>query len=70
MCAAGLEYSLTEKVSLALSLTGYDMINEGYDSPDVMTSPFTQLGLGQYIGIPAVDIDMKYTKFGISVIYG
>ena len=70
MFSVGLEYSISDNISLAISGTGYDLFNETFHSPDLSSLPFTQLGLGSQVQLPAVDIDMKYTKFGVSVIYG
>ena len=70
MFSAGLEYTISDHISIAFSGTGYDLFNETYNSPDVSSIPFTQLGIGSNVSIPAVDIDLKYTKFGLSVIYG
>ena len=70
MASVGIEYSISDNISLAISGTGYDLFNETFYSPELSSIPFTQLGLGSQVQLPAVDIDMKHTKFGISVIYG
>ena len=70
MFSAGIEYAISDHISIAFSGTGYDLFNETYNSPGLTAIPFTQLGIGSNVSIPAVDIDMKYTKFGLSVIYG
>jgi len=70
MLSAGIEYSISKNISMAISATGYDLINQIYHTPDFSSIPFTQLGLDPQVQIPDVEIDMKYTKFGISVIYG
>ena len=70
MLSAGIEYSISKNISMAISATGYDLFNETYITPDYTSIPFIQLGLDPQLQIPDIDIDMKYTKFGISVIYG
>jgi len=62
----GLEYQISSKMALSLSYTMYDMKNKIVDGAASYSTPF----ISDNIAVNDLELDLKYNKFGISVVYG
>jgi hypothetical protein len=62
----GLEYQISSKIALSLSYTAYEMKNEIVRGSTNYSTPFS----GDIIAVNDLELDLKYNKFGISVVYG
>ena len=62
----GLEYQISTKMALSLSYTIYDMKNKIVSGTTSYSTPF----ISDNIAVNDLELDLKYNKFGISVVYG
>jgi hypothetical protein len=62
----GLEYQISSKMALSLSYTMYDMKNKIVSGAASYSTPF----ISDNIAVNDLELDLKYNKFGISVVYG
>ena len=70
VASIGFEYQFTSKMALLLSYSMYDMHNEEINDIEGFEPPLIlNVGSGE-IEIEDMDLDLKYNKFGLSVIYG
>ena len=71
LLSIGLEYAITDNLSLAISKSYYNLFSRKYSTSDnVPSGPFLGSNIGPAIDLEGTTIDMKYEKFGLSVFYG
>ena len=68
LISMGLEYQITENMSLLLSGSAFNLFEDTYSATDGFTqTPLMNIDLE---GLDETDIDMQYIKTGLSIIYG
>ena len=67
----GFEYHVTDNLSLVVSRSYYNLFKDGYSSGQTfLTSSMLGNSIGDEVDLQSTNLDMKYVKTGISVIYG
>ena len=70
VASLGFEYQLSNQMALSLSYSMYDIQNKKINDVSGFDPPFIlNVGSGE-IEIDDMDLDLKYNKIGLSVIYG
>ena len=67
----GFEYHVTDNLSLVISQSYYNLFKDSYSSQQsFLTSSMLGNSIGSEIDLQSTNLDMKYVKTGISVVYG
>ena len=67
----GFEYHVTDNLSLVVSKSYYNLFKDSYSSgQSFLTSSMLGNSIGDEIDLQSTNLDMKYVKTGISVVYG
>ena len=67
----GFEYHVTDNLSLVVSRSYYNLFKDSYSSQQsFLTSSMLGNSIGNEVDLQSINLDMKYIKTGISVVYG
>lgn len=67
----GFEYHVTDNLSLVVSRSYYNLFKDSYSSQQsFLTSSMLGNSIGNEVDLQSTNLDMKYIKTGISVVYG
>ena len=70
VASIGLEYPISEKMAFLLSFSSYEMQNQKITASAGFNPPLLFNFGSDDIGIEDMELDLKYNKIGLSIIYG